>query len=260
MLVAAIRDLVWGTPAFEPRTSWHPLAAIAAALVIIVAGVAVATLVTSASGLGRIGAPAGGGPDAAAHLNDGYAWAAAAWLLTFQWVTVGLVLATAALRTRGSAQALFLDKAPSLPLLLAAIVLMVAILLPYNAIVLAFAREQVVSDLKSFLGPLRSSAAAPFALAIVAGAPLSEELLFRGFLLAPLSKMRLKFFGGALVTTVAWTALHAGYSSLGLIEVFIAGLFFSWLLWRTGNLWVPIICHAVYNGLMLALIYLVPLG
>ena len=88
-------------------------------------------------------------------------------------------------------------------------------------------------------------------LAIVVGAPLSEELLFRGFLLSALAQSRLGYFGAALLTTLGWTVLHAGYSGLGLIEVFLAGLLFSWLLWRTGNLWVPIACHAFYNGIVL---------
>ena len=44
--------------------------------------------------------------------------------------------------------------------------------------------------------------------------------------------------------------MHAGYSTVGIVEVFLIGLFFSWLLWRTGSLRVAIFCHALYNSLI----------
>jgi membrane protease YdiL (CAAX protease family) len=98
------------------------------------------------------------------------------------------------------------------------------------------------------------------ALAVVGlGAPLSEELLFRGFLLSALARSRLGFGRAALVTTSLWTALHAGYSLAGILEVFTIGLFFCWLLWRTGSLRVPIVCHALYNALIVLVVRLVPL-
>jgi membrane protease YdiL (CAAX protease family) len=53
--------------------------------------------------------------------------------------------------------------------------------------------------------------------------------------------------------------LHAGYSAVGLVEVFSIGLIFSWLLWRTGSLWVPIFCHAVYNILVVLVLRLADL-
>jgi hypothetical protein len=96
-------------------------------------------------------------------------------------------------------------------------------------------------------------------LVVGVGAPLSEELLFRGFLLSALARSRLGFAGGAVITTVWWTALHAGYSAAGIIEVFVIGLFFSWLLWRTGSLRVPIFCHALYNSLIVVVLRHVPL-
>ena len=51
-------------------------------------------------------------------------------------------------------------------------------------------------------------------LVVGVGAPLSEELLFRGFLLSALARSRLGFAGGAVITTAWWTALHAGYSAV----------------------------------------------
>ena len=65
--------------------------------------------------------------------------------------------------------------------------------------------------------------------------------------------------GAALITTSLWTALHAGYSLAGIVEVFLIGLFFSWLLWRTGSLRVAIFCHALYNSLIVVVLRYVPL-
>jgi len=96
-------------------------------------------------------------------------------------------------------------------------------------------------------------------LVVGVGAPLSEELLFRGFLLSALARSRVGFVGGALVTSGLWTALHAGYSLAGIVEVFTIGLFLSWLLWRTGSLRVPIFCHGLYNALIVLVLRHVPL-
>ena len=82
---------------------------------------------------------------------------------------------------------------------------------------------------------------------------------FRGFLQSALAQTRLGFWGAALITNTAWTALHAGYTLTGLVDVFVAGLLFSWVLWRSGSLWVPIVCHAFYNGLIFAVLWVLPL-
>lgn len=96
-------------------------------------------------------------------------------------------------------------------------------------------------------------------LALIIGAPISEEILFRGYLLNRLAHTRLGFAGAAVLATLGWTLLHFGYSAIGLFEVFAAGLLFSWALWRTGSLWVPIVFHAIYNAVVFAIISSIPL-
>ena len=114
-------------------------------------------------------------------------------------------------------------------------------------------------DLRPFVELARGADWLLAAAVIGIGAPLSEELLFRGFLLSALAQTRLGFWGAALVSSGLWTSLHAGYSAVGILEVLIIGLFFSWLLWRTGSLRVPIFCHAVYNSLIVLSLRLVDL-
>jgi membrane protease YdiL (CAAX protease family) len=50
-----------------------------------------------------------------------------------------------------------------------------------------------------------------------------------------------------------------GYSLAGVIEVFLIGIYFSWLLWRTGSLRVALFCHALYNSLIVLVLLNVPL-
>lgn len=250
--MTALRELLTGPPAYRPQSPWPPFAAVLISILIVTAALGMASgltaLVHVVPGFG------------AQRIQPDAMWTAALWLLMFQVALIALVLAAVASRKRNPAQVLALAELPSPRLVLAGLALMILVMLPYNVAVLTLAREQVADDLRSFSAPLRSDAAVLFALIVGVGAPLSEELLFRGFLLGALAQSRLGFRGAALVSTLAWTVLHAGYSSLGLIEVYVAGLIFSWLLWRTGNLWVPIICHGIYNSAMLALVWLLPIG
>jgi uncharacterized protein len=88
---------------------------------------------------------------------------------------------------------------------------------------------------------------------VAIGAPLSEELLVRGFLFSAIAKSRLGVMGAGLLTSAAWAAIHF-YSPAGMIQVFFIGLFFSWVLARTGSLRVTIIGHGLYNFLMATLL------
>ena len=55
----------------------------------------------------------------------------------------------------------------------------------------------------------------PLALLVVGvGGPVSEELLFRGFLLSALAT-KFGFWGAAIISTVCWAVLHGGYSATG---------------------------------------------
>ncbi len=91
-----------------------------------------------------------------------------------------------------------------------------------------------------------------FALAlpgIVLGAPLSEELIFRGALF---SVIRNSWFGqtGAVVITAAlWAVIHGASAPwLFVFVIFIMGLLLGWLLLRFGSLWVTIAAHAAWNA------------
>ncbi len=83
--------------------------------------------------------------------------------------------------------------------------------------------------------------------AIVIGAPFVEETIFRGFLLASLAKTRLGFWGAAAVSSGLWAMLH-GYASSMAAGLFVFGMLLSWMVRRTGSIWVSITLHAIWNG------------
>jgi membrane protease YdiL (CAAX protease family) len=125
-----------------------------------------------------------------------------------------------------------------------------AVLGVFVAIVNVVGPQDTAADMKPFLPIFQSDQWWQALLMAGVGAPLSEELLFRGFLFSAFANTRwLGVTGAAVLTTVAWTAVH-GYSGIGTLEVAMMGLYFSWLLWKTGSLWTTIACHAIYNSLL----------
>jgi membrane protease YdiL (CAAX protease family) len=74
------------------------------------------------------------------------------------------------------------------------------------------------------------------ALVLVIAAPLTEEFMYRGFLLSALAKSKLGFWGGVIITDATWTAMHAFYEPRSALPaIFVLGLLVSFLLWRTGS-------------------------
>ncbi|MGI9522890.1 MAG: CPBP family intramembrane glutamic endopeptidase [Hyphomicrobiaceae bacterium] len=183
-------------------------------------------------------------------------------LLTFQVALVAIL--TAAISNFHSAPmsyilALHRPRAPTSEIL-SLFALIVVVVGAYTYLALSFFREDVLRDLAVFQELVRDMPIWLPIAGLVVGAPVSEELLFRGYLLGRLAETRLGFLRAAIVSTFLWTLLHIGYSTVGLFEVFLAGMLFSLALWRTSSLWVPIIFHAIYNACVLTVILTMPLS
>lgn len=125
------------------------------------------------------------------------------------------------------------------------------LLVAINGFVAYVLGHDLLADLELYRRALGSPARGWVIGAIAIGAPVSEELLFRGLLLPALAATRLGFVPAAVLSTLAWAGLHFTYSWAGLAEVALAGLVLCWAWRRSGSLWVPIACHAVYNGTIL---------
>jgi membrane protease YdiL (CAAX protease family) len=92
-------------------------------------------------------------------------------------------------------------------------------------------------------------------LGLVLGAPIAEEVLFRGYGLA-----RIRELAGdqrALLFTALMFALVHG-SWVKLPGAFAIGLFLGWLVLRTGSLWPALLGHFTNNGIAYVLSRLSP--
>lgn len=241
----SLHHLLFGPSRYVAATPWPAAWAVAAIVLIFVAAQLVAAAVA-----GMTGGP-GASEDVPAALM--------LWLLVSQATMVVLVLGAAGLFGGRRQEVLQLRPVERGTLLVGSATLAMALLLgTLNALLYWLIGNDVMADLRPYLGLIQSDAWPLAALAIGIGAPLMEELTFRGFLQSALAQ-RLGFWPAALMTTTAWAGLHWGYSLAGLAEVFLIGLYFSWLLWRTGSLIPALVCHALYNTGLVLLLRFAPL-
>jgi membrane protease YdiL (CAAX protease family) len=241
-----------GPPAYQPRTPWQPRGAVLAGIGIVVASLLGAGLVLMLSvdasfDLGRLQA-------------ESKETAALATLAVGQVITVILTLVASSVFGGNVRDVLALRAAVGSPSVYPkAIALMLVLQLAVSAVQYIFIPNDMFNDLRPFAQYINDGHWVLALMVVGVGAPLAEELLFRGFLLSALARSRLGFWGAAIVSTGLWTALHVGYSLAGVIEVFLIGIYFSWLLWRTGSLRVALFCHALYNSLIVLVLLTVTL-
>jgi membrane protease YdiL (CAAX protease family) len=89
--------------------------------------------------------------------------------------------------------------------------------------------------------------------------PLVEETLFRGFLFTGLRK-KLPFVWTTIFVSLVFATLHLFASSQGLlwiagIDTLLLSLALCYLREKTGNLWAPIMVHALKNCLAFLFLY-----
>jgi membrane protease YdiL (CAAX protease family) len=90
-------------------------------------------------------------------------------------------------------------------------------------------------------------AAVALVLAFSVAAPMSEEVLARGFLYRGWSESFLRVPGAIILSSLVWTAVHLQYDLYFLAEVFSIGLWFGYMRYRGQSLWLTIVLHALNN-------------
>jgi uncharacterized protein len=88
--------------------------------------------------------------------------------------------------------------------------------------------------------------------ATVIGAPISEEVFFRGFIFAGL--LRWGFWPAAAVSAMSFSVVHFDPGSL--VPFFFLGAAMAWLYWRRGSLWDAITFHLLFNGFSFTILVL----
>ena len=247
--------LLTGAPAYVARTPWSWWSAIGMGFVVLIAATTLS--IPIAIGAMTIGTPDLGkvfGDPKAVRVAFEAPVVMAATMLGWQVAIVLFTLLIARWYGGLRREVLALETFPHWQTIVLAIIGGMLLTLPFDILGLTYFKDTVKADTSSFIPMVKSQWWPFFALTITIGAPLSEEILFRGFLQSALAKTGIGFIGATLLTAVGWTALHVQYSWFGLAQVFVIGLYFSWLLWRSGTLWLPIIVHAVYNTLSFTLL------
>ena len=93
-------------------------------------------------------------------------------------------------------------------------------------------------------------------LAMMVVAPITEELLFRGFLHRSWARSWLGVPGTIVLTSALWAALHQQYNSIGILCIFLMGLIFGWARQRSGSTALTIVLHALNNLIAMIVIAL----
>jgi uncharacterized protein len=92
-------------------------------------------------------------------------------------------------------------------------------------------------------------------LAVLIGAPVVEEVFFRGFLFGGL-RQRMTFWAAGLISGGLFSLAHA---DPGLVLPYTGiGVIFAFLYERTGTLFAPIGVHFIFNGVSFVLLVLFP--
>jgi membrane protease YdiL (CAAX protease family) len=92
------------------------------------------------------------------------------------------------------------------------------------------------------------------ALIVVVGAPVFEEIFYRGLLLGALRKRGLHDAVACLVTGAVFAAMH--FQALQFAGLFVLGTLLSFMVVRTDRLGPAILTHAGFNATTVAVLYL----
>ncbi len=93
-------------------------------------------------------------------------------------------------------------------------------------------------------------------LSVAVGAPIGEELIFRGYMFSFLSRSWFGLSGATIVTSAIWALIHKGTGPWFLVGVlFIMGIALCCLLIRFGSLWVTLVCHGIWNSITALVIF-----
>ncbi len=238
-------------PAYQPVSSWGPWAALGIAAAIMVVSLLVASLVGGIVSVIAMAVRGELGPEFSTLTPKELMARTLPWMLPAMLLSqVGTVYLTwlVAGQKRSYAPAVLAMVRPiGRPLFWIATVIGFVVVSYLLAYVINAATGSTGEEDANAILPFVNTALWPLALVvIVIGAPLSEEFLFRGFLFSALARSPLGLVGAAVVNSAMWASLHV-YSWQGVLTIFGLGLMLSYLLVRSGSIWLPVAAHAAFN-------------
>lgn len=138
-----------------------------------------------------------------------------------------------------------------------AIIAVLAVVAVINLVRIHVFGDDVFVDLRQMAQMFRDTWWLPTFIVLAIGAPIAEEVLFRGYLLGAFDRSRTFFIVGALLSTGIWAILHS-YSAGGMILVAVLGLTMAYFRYATGSLRVPLLVHALNNAVAFSLLFFLP--
>jgi membrane protease YdiL (CAAX protease family) len=125
---------------------------------------------------------------------------------------------------------------------------MAALLIAFDLLTYATGRDVIPPFMfESYKTARASGSLALFFIAVVIIGPVTEEIVFRGFLFRGLSASFLGVAGTLIVTSVAWALMHVQYDALIIAQIFLIGLLLGWLRWASGSTLLTISLHVLAN-------------
>lgn len=89
-------------------------------------------------------------------------------------------------------------------------------------------------------------------VSVIVFLPLSEELIFRGFMFRGLLHSRLGAGGAVLLPALLWGGIHLQYDLFGILSIVGMGIVLGLARLATGSTWTTIVMHMAWNGLAAA--------
>jgi len=84
-------------------------------------------------------------------------------------------------------------------------------------------------------------------LAVVVGAPIGEEILFRGFLFRGWLRSPRDAWPVIVIAALIWALMHVQYDLYIVFWVFVSGVLLGWLRWATGSTLLTVLLHSLIN-------------
>lgn len=168
-------------------------------------------------------------------------------VLVLNAVTVGVLLL--AVRLKGADPVEYLALVwPQRRLVTIGIAGMVVIIAATDALLFATGRA-IVSPFQviSYTTAAAEGWLAAMWFATVLVAPAGEEIMFRGYLFRGFVRSDRSAWPAIVAISLLWAGPHLQYDWTGIAEIFVAGLFFGWVRWRSGSTLLTFFLHALFN-------------
>ena len=92
-----------------------------------------------------------------------------------------------------------------------------------------------------------AGAVLPLWIALVLVGPAGEEIMFRGFLYRGWAHSTRAVIPAIVVISALWAVVHIQYDWFGIFQVFLTGLLFGWVRWRSGSTLLTFLLHGLMN-------------